>query len=301
MRCVPNGYTHDYRLYLGKFDEMQGQSLGERAAKHLCKDIKWKGHHVFFDRFFTSIPLVQCLENYGIYACGTIKANRRGFPTELKNPNLERGDAKQVQHENMVITVLNDNKPVHVLSTTSNPLGDEPAIRHRRGGDLVVLQRPPPIQHYQQNYSGVDRSQQYRSKNPVGRPSKKFWKYFMNFIFEISIINSFLLWLNTPGTAKPTKHYSLNDFSLDIAQCLIGDFSSRKRLRKVQPRGPSVSRAGISRHANVKLGEKKRRCRWCSSQGQRHETISGCNICNIYLCRGACFQMYHIHNQLPHD
>lgn len=63
-------------------------------------------------RFFTSIPLVQCLENYGIYACGTIKANRRGFPTELKNPNLERGDAKQVQHENMVITVWNDNKPV---------------------------------------------------------------------------------------------------------------------------------------------------------------------------------------------
>lgn len=62
--------------------------------------------------FFTSIPLVQCLENYGIYACGTIKANRRGFPTELKNPNLERGDAKQVQHENMVITVWNDNKPV---------------------------------------------------------------------------------------------------------------------------------------------------------------------------------------------
>lgn len=160
MRCEPNGYTHDYRLYLGKFDEMQGQSLGERVVKHLCKDNKWKGHHVFFDRFFTSVPLVQCLDNYGIYACGTIKANRWGFPTELKNPNLERGDAKQVQHENMVITVWNDNKPVHVLSTTSNPLGDEPAIRHRRGGDLVVLQRPPPIQHYQQNYSGVDHSQQ---------------------------------------------------------------------------------------------------------------------------------------------
>lgn len=130
---------------------------------------------------------------------------------------------------------------------------------------------------------------------------KKFWKYFMNFIFEISIINSLLLWMNTPGTAKLTKHYSLNDFSLDIAHCLIGDFSSRKGLQQVQPRGRSVSRAGISRHMSVKLGEKKRRCRWCSSQGQRHETIFGCNVCNIYLCRGACFQMYHIHNQLHHD
>lgn len=80
----------------------------------------------------------------------------------------------------------------------------------------------------------------------------------MNFIFEISILNSFILWLNILGTAKPTKHYSLNDFSLDIAQCLIGGFLSPKKLRNVQPHSPSVSRAGISRHANVKLGGKKR-------------------------------------------
>lgn len=122
-------------------------------------------------------------------------------------------------------------------TTTSNPLGDEPAIRHRWWS--CSSSGSSSNTHYQQNYSGVDRSKQYRSKNPVGRPSKKFWKYFMNFIFEISIINSFLLWLNTPGTAKPTKHYSLNEFSLDIAQCLMGDFSSRKRLWKVQPHGAS--------------------------------------------------------------
>lgn len=182
------------------------------------------------------------------------------------------------------------------LVHTSKPLGD--AIRHRRGGDLVVLQRPPPIHQYQQNNAEVDSSKQYRSKNPVWRHLKTFWKYFMSFIFEICIMNSFLLWLNTPGIAKPIKHYSLIDFSLDIAQCLIGDFSCRKRLRKVQPHGPSVSRAGISRHINVKLVGKNRRCRWCSSHGQRYETILGCNICNISLCRGACFQMYHIHHQL---
>ena len=54
MRCEPTGYTHDYRLYLGRYDEMQGQSLGERVVKHLCKDLKWKGHHVFFDRYVLS-------------------------------------------------------------------------------------------------------------------------------------------------------------------------------------------------------------------------------------------------------
>lgn len=44
MRCEPNGYTNDYKIYLGKHDEMQGQSLGERVVKHLSKPLKWKGH-----------------------------------------------------------------------------------------------------------------------------------------------------------------------------------------------------------------------------------------------------------------
>ena len=51
MRCETSGYTNDYRVYLGKHDAMSGPSLGERVVKHLCKPLKWKGHHVFFDRY----------------------------------------------------------------------------------------------------------------------------------------------------------------------------------------------------------------------------------------------------------
>lgn len=40
-------------------------------------------------------------------------ANRKGFPSQLKNPHLpERGDAEQMQHNNLVATVWNDAKPV---------------------------------------------------------------------------------------------------------------------------------------------------------------------------------------------
>ena len=51
MRCETSGYTNDYRVYLGKHDAMSGPSLGERVVKHLCKPLKWKGHHVFLDRY----------------------------------------------------------------------------------------------------------------------------------------------------------------------------------------------------------------------------------------------------------
>ena len=64
-------------------------------------------------RYFTSIPLLQTLKSYGIYGCGTIMVNRKGFPAQLKNPHLaNRGDAEQMQHNNLVATVWNDAKPV---------------------------------------------------------------------------------------------------------------------------------------------------------------------------------------------
>ena len=48
-----------------------------------------------------------------LYGCGTIMANRKGFPALLKNPHLaNRGDAEQMQHNNLVATVWNEAKPV---------------------------------------------------------------------------------------------------------------------------------------------------------------------------------------------
>ena len=85
------------------------------------------------------------------------------------------------------------------------------------------------VGHYQENYYGVDRAMQYCSKCPVGRQSCKYWKYFMNFIIEVCLVNTFLLWQATPGVTKPRKHYSLSEALVDIAESLIGDYSSRKK------------------------------------------------------------------------
>ena len=185
---------------------------------------------------------------------------------------------------------------VHIVSTTSDPLGDGPAQRRIRGGDVIIIPRPPAVEHYQKNYYGVDRTQQYRSKNPVGRPSKKFWKYLVNFIFEISLINAFLLWVETPGTRKPTKHFSMVDFNLYIAEKLIGDFSSRRR--STINKHEIISVANIHRHICAKLIRPRGRCKHCTLEGRRSDTYFGCSVCNVHLCRGACFQAYHVHHHL---
>lgn len=204
-----------------------------------------------------------------------------------------------MQHNNLVATVWNDAKPVHIASTTSGPFGDGPAQRRIRGGGVIIIQRPPAVEYYQQHNYGVDRTQQYRSKCPVGRPSKKFWKYLINYIFEIFLINTFLLQFETPGTRKPTKHFSMVDCNLSIAEKLTDDFSSRKRTPSCGRGVASISVANINRHISTKLTRPRGRCKQCKKNGRRSDTFFGCSICNVHLCRGACFQAYHTYHHLP--
>jgi hypothetical protein len=184
---------------------------------------------------------------------------------------------------------------VHVLSTTSHPLGDGPASRRVRGGGTIIIPRPPPVGDYQLRMSGVDRCMQLRAKNPVGRPAKKYWKYFVNYFIELSLINAFLIWKETPGTRAAKKSYSLMDFSLDVARQLIGNFSSRRDV-VVRDRAIQAS------HTCIRMASKRTRCSWCPKHGtkQRKTTVYGCLKCEVHLCKGSCFEAYHQHHTLLH-
>ncbi|KAJ8309780.1 hypothetical protein KUTeg_011645, partial [Tegillarca granosa] len=237
-----------------------------------------------YDRYFSSIRLLRILEENGIYAFGTISKTSEGFPEELRNPvGLEWGDCLQLQHDNLVATVWNDKKMVHVVSTTSNPVGDGPVIRKIRGGGEAEIMRPPPLEDYHKYMSGVDRNMQHRSKNPVGRPAKKYWKFLVNFILEECIINAFFIWKQTEGVNKPRAGYSF----------WTNDFSSRKIAKSVPKSAtPAVP---LDRHQCVKLNRKRSTCKLCTKHDlkKRKETLFGCSACSVHLCRGLCFQLYH--------
>ena len=91
--CV--GY-HDYRVRdrdrscMGvKKDSSTEHGLGAGVVKTLTSDFKGKYHHVYFDNFFTSPQLLEDLEKDQIYSCGTARKDRKGFPDQLKKPNLK--------------------------------------------------------------------------------------------------------------------------------------------------------------------------------------------------------------------
>ena len=84
-------------------------------------------HHVYCDNYFSSVRLFCDLERNGIYACGTLRTNRKGFPGDMKKFSKktykfkERGDNEIRQHNNLTVTLWQDNKVVCMLATNGDP------------------------------------------------------------------------------------------------------------------------------------------------------------------------------------
>ena len=82
-----NGLFWRIQIYVGR-QENREIGLGAHVVQSLMKGLEKKYHRVYFDNFFTSAQLLENLEKSGVYACGTARNNRKGFPPTLKKPNL---------------------------------------------------------------------------------------------------------------------------------------------------------------------------------------------------------------------
>ena len=116
-----NGYVSQFQVYLGKVGGRSETHIHERVVKDLTRNHVGKHYTVYCDNFFTSVQLFNDLLKDSIYACGTIRSNRVGYPDEfkpfLKKGLPERGDYKTIEKENCIFSLWQDNKTVSVLST----------------------------------------------------------------------------------------------------------------------------------------------------------------------------------------
>ena len=71
-------------VYTGKQGDTVERGLPARVVKSLTEELKGQNYHVYFDNFFNSFELLNDLASDNIFACGTARSNRRGFPEALK-------------------------------------------------------------------------------------------------------------------------------------------------------------------------------------------------------------------------
>ncbi|KAG7481247.1 hypothetical protein MATL_G00065090 [Megalops atlanticus] len=293
-----SGYCHRASIYVGRAGEDTG-AVGYKVVTSLVKGLEGKHHHIFMDSLFTSVPLVQRLLQDGLYACGTTQPSRRGFPEALRLRNvgkLAQGEFFQCQRGNIVATVTRDTKVVSCLSSNCAPgiVGICPS----RGRDWAVIgvPRPLPLLLYQENMRGVDLCDQLRECYQVGRPCKKWWRYFLWFYINLCIVNAYIILRESRGGAAPPgfsgKQFTQRHFRIRLAQQLIGDYQGARGMERAARKRHADSPVEYG-HRLERMSERSRRCRNCTNKGLRHESVFGCKICNVHLCRGGCFSEFH--------
>ena len=107
------------------------ENIVKYLVTKLQQNVDLQGRKISFDRLYTSIPLAQWLLSH-ITCVGTIKANRKGIPVEIKElANREpltyesfwRQKKANFLHSYVVNTKSSEKRKVLLLSTMQHILG----------------------------------------------------------------------------------------------------------------------------------------------------------------------------------
>eukprot|EP00062_Callorhinchus_milii_P007407 gi/632948985/ref/XP_007889898.1/ PREDICTED: piggyBac transposable element-derived protein 4-like isoform X2 [Callorhinchus milii] len=288
-----NAYLLDFEVFHGRRGVKTSKNgLRYEAVRKLTKELEGQNHCVFFDSFFTCEKLMMDLLDAGIYSCGMAQPNHKGFPKDLQQlTKMKRGEYRVQQKGHLTAILWQDTKQVAMMSTLSDPM-EEMLIQRRQGQEVIEVRQPHSIYVFNKYMNGVDRYGPLRAHYQVGRPGKEHWKNITWFVINCAILNAFILYKETSIRVNKKKNYSHLDFRCELVRQLIGGYSSRKRRSVPMDDNFVLHRNVVMGHESVHMGY-KRRCKVHLQKKVRKETVYGCKICNIHLCKDGCHFQYH--------
>ena len=153
---------------------------------------------VFFDNFFTRVPLMKNLKLLGIKASGTVRSNRKDLPAAIvpgKNRRpLPRHEFRMAQRDELAFVNWQDTKPICVLSNHHCPT-ERGTVSRRHDGqreqeDVVV---PKQLADYQKCMKGVHFSDQMVQYYLIHHRSWKWWRRIFFHHLMVSIHNAYVV------------------------------------------------------------------------------------------------------------
>ena len=297
-----NGYLLNTLIYTG------AETLGSASSSytslpqpaqvvmHLMERYLHKGHHLFTDRYYTSVPLAQALQHAQTMFTGTAQRDRVDLPNEIRaGMSISGGELKAFRSERLVCLIwknMTKKVPVIVLSTAGPARMSTVTSRSGRTEDKPVL-----IDTYNKNMNGVDIMDQYGASYPFIRKTLKWWRKVFFWLLDTTVINSYALYRDS--VVRPLSHI---EFRRRLVDSFATQYLSSIPPRRVgRPRKRSRSESDPER-LNGRLHllgkrEQPRECVVCSNPGggERKRTSFYCKTCNEKppLCPTSCFETYH--------
>lgn len=231
------GFIYDIFPYVGKIDPVQNSDVPDlgpssNAVLHLVQHIPFhKNHKLFFDNWFTSVPLVSYLASKGIWCCGTVQARRipsLKFKTDAELSHEGRGskDAWKTDIEgNTVVAVKwQDTRPVCLISSFLSDKPEDSCIRYdKKAKSFIEVCRPNIVKVYNKKMGGVDLHDQMISLYRMSFRSKKYYQRMIFHLLDMTVVNSWIMCRRDAANLciPKSKQIGLCEFKLKIAFSLM--------------------------------------------------------------------------------
>ena len=296
-----HGYLLNVLLYTGAdtlADADQAYSSLPQPARvvmHLLPQYLGKGHHVYTDRYYSSIPLAQALALKQTHFTGTMMKNRVDLPDTVRASSFRlRDDEVRAFRAGSLLTVAwraaTKKKPLIMLS--SSCANETVTVRSRR----TTQRKPVVVDRYNHCMNGVDRADQYTAYYSFIRRSVKWWRKVFFWLMEVAVVNSYILY--KCSTVRPLSH---REYRSSVVRSLATSY-----VQTAPPRGPGrrprprSSRSGdperLNRQPHFMERGSQRDCVVCSHQsgGNRRRTTFFCKTCPSHppLCPAPCYERY---------
>ena len=274
-----------------------------KVVLHLAAPYLDKGHHFFADRYYSSIPLVQALEDRSSEFSGTVMRNRVGLPHLIRteSSSLRAGESMEYRCGRLLAVSWRDKsakQPVTIL--TSSCSAAKVTVATRRGESQV---KPIAVDTYNQSMNGVDRSDQFTVYYSFVRRTRKWWRKLFFYLLEVSTVNAYILYRAT--VESPLSHLEfrrsvLEDLAMGYIENSTRPTVGRRRIR------PAPLRLDKRQHF-IAQHRMQCQCVVCSDtkRGIRVTTTYFCETCPDMpsLHPGGCFKRYHTmeHFKIQHE
>ncbi|CAK1590101.1 unnamed protein product [Parnassius mnemosyne] len=320
--CSLSGYAYSFEIYSGKqnvdnlSDEPDIGVVGNTVIR-LCRSIPRKMNHIlYFDNFYTSVPLLYYLWTQGIYALGTIQRNRLGKNCKLPGvkdfmkDSIVRGTYEEqvADYEglNISVTCWKDNKVVTLASTY---VGSEPAETvnryDKKRKKQISIACPKIVKDYNVHMRGVDLMDSFLGRYKIRIKSRKWYIRLFYHMVDMAVINSWILY------KKKYPNLTLGDYRSELAEtlCSYKKYDTNKRGRpssnNVEREIEAKKHRGPAKPVPPKdirtdsIGHDEKRCsakNRCKLPGCKGFSRTECVKCKVALCHNKnrnCFAVFH--------
>ena len=270
------GYVFNLLVYFGADTtyRLEADTKSTHAVKIFDKLLEGitGHHHLFADRYYSSLPLVQFLRQRNHHYTGTLNANRRGFPPEIKNKKITVNQPKWfINDEDQVMCVSwrdkKSKKPCQLITTCGS------ATCEIRIEGRSEVQKPSPIHNYNMSMNGCDRVDQMISYyGNHTRKTVKWWKKVFMWVLEITQLNAHILYtLSRPRTEKPMPLSNFKDILIEEL-CSLFELEAPNNIDAAllsKPGRKSVN-TELERYQGtvhlIDFGGKDRQCAHCAAK-----------------------------------